>query len=172
MVLLHGVLDVTVHEAQHLPTTLKTQATSIVKRFLCCNYGPQVYGSLDPYTVMDVGQTRRLRTRFISGTSNPEWNERHEVYVADEAEDIRFEVKVGVHNNGTPSISCFFFVCDTRALQLVACGAHSGTGMNAHCAAWVEAAWPGHCNSASLPNLSNCSPCACWAAAPLSWPAP
>jgi hypothetical protein len=43
---------------------------------------------------MDVGSTRRLRTRFIVGTHNPQWNEQHEVYVADEAEQITLEVKV------------------------------------------------------------------------------
>lgn len=38
---------------------------------------------------------RRLRTRFIEATHNPVWNERHEVYLADEADTIKLWVKVG-----------------------------------------------------------------------------
>jgi hypothetical protein len=38
---------------------------------------------------------RRLRTRFIEATHNPVWNERHEVYLADEADTIKLSVKVG-----------------------------------------------------------------------------
>jgi hypothetical protein len=37
---------------------------------------------------------RRLRTRFIEGTHNPVWNERHEVYLADEADTLKISVKV------------------------------------------------------------------------------
>lgn len=37
---------------------------------------------------------RRLRTRFIEATHNPVWNERHEVYLADEADTIKLWVKV------------------------------------------------------------------------------
>jgi hypothetical protein len=38
---------------------------------------------------------RRLRTRFIEATHNPVWDERHEVYLADEADTIKVWVKVG-----------------------------------------------------------------------------
>lgn len=36
----------------------------------------------------------RLRTRFIEGTHNPVWNERFEINVADDAEELVFSVKV------------------------------------------------------------------------------
>lgn len=37
---------------------------------------------------------RRLRTRFIEATHNPVWNERFEVYLADEAETFKLSIKV------------------------------------------------------------------------------
>lgn len=95
MVLLHGVLDVTVHEGRHLPASLMTQASGALKRIVCCGAGPQLLGSCDPYLCLDVGNTRRLRSSFCQSTHNPVWDERAEVYVADEAEELKIEVKVG-----------------------------------------------------------------------------
>jgi hypothetical protein len=95
MVLLHGVLDVFVDRAEHLPTTFKTQCASFVKRVLCCGAGPALYGSCDPYAVLELQGTRRLRTSVLAGATSPEWEERFEVFVADEVERVRMVVKVG-----------------------------------------------------------------------------
>eukprot|EP00879_Flechtneria_rotunda_P013406 GHRR01013996.1.p1 GENE.GHRR01013996.1~~GHRR01013996.1.p1 ORF type:complete len:724 (+),score=209.94 GHRR01013996.1:247-2418(+) len=93
MPLLHGVLQVVVYEAQNLPTTRRIQAVGCIKRYVCCGALPQLAGSCDPYLCLDVGNTRRVRSRFIQGTHNPVWNERHEVYVADEADQLKIEIK-------------------------------------------------------------------------------
>lgn len=124
MVLLHGVLDVHIIEAKDLPHSLINQAGGLVKRVLCCNAGPSLVGSCDPYLCLDVGKTRRLRSTIIQSTTNPEWNERAEVYVADEADTIKVEIKVrtplaadsqpaldgrhspGSSSNNTPASSC------------------------------------------------------------------
>lgn len=95
MPLLHGALHVFAHEATHLAVTRRIRAVGCLKRYVCCGMLPELSGSCDPYLCLDVGSTRRLRTRFIVGTHNPQWNEQHEVYVADEAEQLTLEVKVG-----------------------------------------------------------------------------
>jgi hypothetical protein len=94
MVLLHGTLDVIVHEAQYLPTSLSTRVGSLVKHALCCGYGPALVGSLDPYVCLDVGTTRRLRSSVVRASRHPRWNERCQVLLADEADSLRFQVKV------------------------------------------------------------------------------
>jgi hypothetical protein len=43
----------------------------------------------------DVGKTRRLRSPIIQSSHNPRWDQRATVYVADEADDITAEIKVG-----------------------------------------------------------------------------
>lgn len=49
-----------------------------------------------------VPPCRRLRTRFIEGTHNPVWDERFEVYLADEADTIKLTVKVlQMHTHST-----------------------------------------------------------------------
>ncbi|WIA08753.1 hypothetical protein OEZ85_008176 [Tetradesmus obliquus] len=108
MVLLHGILDVTIHEGKDLPMSIANQATGFVKRVLCCNQLPELAGSVDPYVCLDVGSTRRLRSSICQSTNDPVWNERVEVYVADEAEELRIEVKdadiVGAEYMGQASI--------------------------------------------------------------------
>lgn len=94
MVLLHGMLDVTIHEGRNLPASFVTKAAGVMKRFVCCNAGPQLLGSCDPYVCIDVGNTRRLRSSFCQSTHNPTWNERAEVFLADEAEELIVQVKV------------------------------------------------------------------------------
>jgi Ca2+-dependent lipid-binding protein len=44
---------------------------------------------------MKVGSTRRLRTTIVTSTTDPVWEERFEVQVADEADQLTFEIKVG-----------------------------------------------------------------------------
>lgn len=56
MVLLHGILDVTIHEAKDLPVSFSNQATGFVKRVLCCGNLPELTGSVDPYVCLDVGK--------------------------------------------------------------------------------------------------------------------
>lgn len=94
MPLLHGVLHVHVHEACDIATTARIQTVGFLKKYVCCGMLPDLAGSCDPYFCLDVGNTRRLRTRFIHSTHNPVWNEKHEVYLADEANEIKIEVKV------------------------------------------------------------------------------
>lgn len=96
MPLLHGVLHVHVHEACDLVTTARIQTVGFLKKWVCCGMLPELSGSCDPYLCLDVGNTRRLRTRFIPATHHPVWNEEHEVYVADEADEIKIEVKVSM----------------------------------------------------------------------------
>jgi len=53
-------------------------------------------GFVDPYCTLDVGSTRRVRTRFIKNSPREAtWNERYWVYVCDEADELSFEVKEG-----------------------------------------------------------------------------
>jgi len=99
MVLLHGVLDVHIKEAQDLPHSLINQAGGLVKKVLCCSAGPQLAGSCDPYLCLDVGKTRRLRSAIITSTTNPKWDERASVYLADEADTLKIEIKVD-HSSG------------------------------------------------------------------------
>lgn len=91
--MLHGVLHVHVHEACDIATTRRIQAVGCLKKYVCCGMLPELSGSCDPYLCLDVGSTRRLRTRFIPASHNPVWDERHEVYLADEAEELKIEVK-------------------------------------------------------------------------------
>jgi hypothetical protein len=99
MVFLHGVLDVVIKEAKDLPASLRTRLAGGVKQYLFCGCsclsGGALVGSCDPYTVMKVGSTRRLRSTIVSGTTAPSWEERFEVQVADEADQLTFEIKVG-----------------------------------------------------------------------------
>lgn len=97
MVLLHGVLEVTIHEANNLPNVqLSSHVKSAVSRLcMCCAAAPELIGRVDPYAVMDVGITRRARTRFIKNQPRSvKWEEQFELYLADEAEEFTFEVKV------------------------------------------------------------------------------
>lgn len=93
MVLLHGVLNIYVERAEHLPRSIRTQMSSMVKRLVCCGMGPTLYGSCDPYAVLELDGTRRLRTSVKPGETSPEWEEQFEVYVADEAKEMRVVVK-------------------------------------------------------------------------------
>lgn len=60
-------------------------------------------GKVDPYATLDIGATRRIRTRFVRDSPrNVTWNERFELYVCDEAEEFVFEVKVRARGRGAP----------------------------------------------------------------------
>jgi hypothetical protein len=63
--------------------TIRAQVTMLGVRWC-------VQGIYDPLLPL----CRRLRTRFIETTHNPVWEERHEVYLADEADTIKLWVKV------------------------------------------------------------------------------
>ena len=84
----------TIIKAENLPVTARIKATSFLKRYVCCGMLPDIVGSCDPYCTMSVGDTTRLRSSIMVGSTSPEWNERSEVYVADEAKTIEFSVKV------------------------------------------------------------------------------
>lgn len=95
MVLLHGVLDVTIQRATNLPSTMRARVTTGLKAFcICCGGGPELMGSVDPYVCLDVGTTRRLRSRIVRNTYDPVWNEHYLINVADEAKEIKLWVKV------------------------------------------------------------------------------
>jgi hypothetical protein len=126
MVLLHGVLDVHIKEAQDLPHSLINQAGGLVKKVLCCSAGPQLAGSCDPYLCLDVGKTRRLRSAIITSTTNPKWDERASVYLADEADTLKIEIKVD-HSSG--HIHEAVSAVDRRAALSCCCTQHS----NLHC---------------------------------------
>lgn len=96
MPLLHGVLHATIHEAVDLATTRGIQAVGCLKKYVCCGMLPDLAGSCDPYLRLNVGGTRRLHTRFIQSTQNPVWNERFEIFLADEADELKVEIKVSV----------------------------------------------------------------------------
>lgn len=95
MPLLHGILHVHVHEAVDIATTVRIKTVGFLKKYVCCGMLPELSGSCDPYLCLDVGSTRRLRTRIVAASQHPVWNEKHEVYLADEAEELKIEVKVG-----------------------------------------------------------------------------
>jgi hypothetical protein len=172
MVLLHGVLDVYIDRAEHLPTTLKTQVrlpfachhggsgtqrqrfelfcacvrvsacvrhirtqtpqpkshtpkpkqiTSVVKRIVCCGFGPATYGSCDPYVVLEVQGTRRLRSSVKSGETSPEWEERFEVHVADEAQKLRMVIKVRLLLSAAAAAAAALFLrCGVSCLAATA----------------------------------------------------
>eukprot|EP00879_Flechtneria_rotunda_P029307 GHRR01031655.1.p2 GENE.GHRR01031655.1~~GHRR01031655.1.p2 ORF type:complete len:100 (-),score=2.57 GHRR01031655.1:6-305(-) len=94
MVLLHGTLDVHVHEGKDLPASIVTRTAGFLKRCICCNAGPELIGSCDPYLCLDVGNTRRFRSSFVRSTHNPVWGECADICIADEADHLRVEVKV------------------------------------------------------------------------------
>jgi hypothetical protein len=78
------------------------QCSSLIKRFLCCGLGPALYGSCDPYAVLELQGTRRLRTSVMGGETSPHWDERFEVLVADEVQKLRIVVKVQRGGRGLP----------------------------------------------------------------------
>ena len=73
---------------------------------MCCGLGPTLYGSCDPYAVLELDGTRRLRTSVIPGDTSPEWEEQFEVYVADEVENMRVVIKVPGQEPGAGACAC------------------------------------------------------------------
>jgi hypothetical protein len=72
-------------------------------------------------TCADVGKTRRLRSAIVQNNHHPVWNQRAVVYVADEADDITMEIKVGVQamRQGPATAGVAVVSCDaiTATLQ-------------------------------------------------------
>jgi len=98
MPVLHGVLDLVIVEATNLPDAgVKSAASGFLRNCMqCCLSNAELMGHVDPYCVMDVGATRRVRTRFINKSPrHVQWNEQFTLYLADEAEEFVFEIKVG-----------------------------------------------------------------------------
>lgn len=99
-----------------MPVSLLNRASGAVKRVICCGAGPHLVGSCDPYLCLDVGPTRRLRSSFCNNTHNPVWNERARVYVADEAEELRLQVKVPDTEDITSSNGRWLVDCSNQEL--------------------------------------------------------
>lgn len=96
MPVLHGVLDLVIVEATNLPDAgVKSAASGFLRNCMqCCLSNAELMGHVDPYCVMDVGATRRVRTRFINKSPrHVQWNEQFTLYLADEAEEFVFEIK-------------------------------------------------------------------------------
>lgn len=106
------------------------QAASVVKRYVCCGHGPALYGSCDPYAVLEVEGTRRLRTSIIQGNPNPEWEEQFRVYVADEAQKLRIVVKVSELSDLTWVHQA---LCSCSAHQTALFSETAGTSMATMC---------------------------------------
>ncbi|XP_066376297.1 phospholipase D alpha 2-like [Miscanthus floridulus] len=96
--LLHGTLDATILEADHLtnPTRATGGAPGIFRKFVegfeeSLGLGQ---GSTRLYATVDLGRARVGRTRVITGDPvNPRWYEAFHIYCAHFASDVVFSVK-------------------------------------------------------------------------------
>ncbi|KAK3130776.1 hypothetical protein QOZ80_6BG0497970 [Eleusine coracana subsp. coracana] len=96
--LLHGTLDATILEADHLsnPTRVSGVAPGIFRKFVegfedSLGLGQ---GSTQLYATIDLGAARVGRTRVISGDPvNPRWYEEFHIYCAHFASDVVFSIK-------------------------------------------------------------------------------
>lgn len=91
MPLLHGVLHVEVFAARDLPAgDPPPPGCSCLLPCWSAACGP---ADADAYLSLGVGPASRLRTRVLNNQSNPTWNEKHRVLVADDAEYLTVAVK-------------------------------------------------------------------------------
>ncbi|KAF8658948.1 hypothetical protein HU200_058783 [Digitaria exilis] len=96
--LLHGTLDATILEADHLtnPTRATGGAPGIFRKFVegfedSLGLGQ---GSTRLYATVDIGKARVGRTRVIAGDPvSPRWYEEFHIYCAHFASDVVFSVK-------------------------------------------------------------------------------
>ncbi|CAN6300351.1 unnamed protein product [Urochloa humidicola] len=98
VVLLHGTLDIWVHDARHLPN--KDMFSKRVGELL----GPRITGAVgskmssasmtsDPYVTVQVSYATVARTYVIPNCENPVWSQNFVVPVGHEAAEVEFVVK-------------------------------------------------------------------------------
>ncbi|KAL6642797.1 hypothetical protein ACP70R_020978 [Stipagrostis hirtigluma subsp. patula] len=98
VVLLHGSLDIWVHDARSLPN--KDMFSKSVADLL----GPRITGALgskmssasmtsDPYVTIQVSYATVARTYVVSNNENPVWEQHFLVPVGHEAAEVQFVVK-------------------------------------------------------------------------------
>nr|CAB3502214.1 unnamed protein product [Digitaria exilis] len=106
-VLLHGSLDIWIHEARNLPNM---DILSKTVRDLICTKSKASDQAMtsDPYVTVQVGSAVVARTFVIPDNENPVWAQRFVVNVAHEAAAVNFVVKdsdvVGAELIGVVSI--------------------------------------------------------------------
>ncbi|KAJ1700379.1 hypothetical protein LUZ63_000158 [Rhynchospora breviuscula] len=91
--LLHGILEVTVFEAEHLHHTLHAEIKQLVEKLEETLHLDHLAQS-KLYATLDIGAARVARTREIEfHPQNPVWNESFRVYVAHTSPDLTLSVK-------------------------------------------------------------------------------
>ncbi|CAN6314264.1 unnamed protein product [Urochloa humidicola] len=105
-VLLHGSLDIWIHEARNLPN--KDILSKTVRDLICSKKKSSEAMTSDPYVTVQVGSAVVARTFVIPDDENPVWAQHFAVNVAHEAAAVNFVVKdsdvVGAELIGVVSI--------------------------------------------------------------------
>ncbi|KAJ1299082.1 hypothetical protein BS78_01G503900 [Paspalum vaginatum] len=89
-VLLHGSLDIWIHEARNLPN--KDILSKTMRDFLCKSKASEAMTS-DPYVTVQVASAVVARTFVIPDEENPVWEQHFLVPVAHESFAVNFVVK-------------------------------------------------------------------------------
>lgn len=101
LTLLHGTLDVTIHEAVNLPNMdmfserLRVLASSHLDKLKskASKHASNVGITSDPYATVILAGAKVARTRVISNNANPQWNEHFSIPVAHYVYHISLLVK-------------------------------------------------------------------------------
>ncbi|RCV46856.1 hypothetical protein SETIT_9G564600v2 [Setaria italica] len=105
-VLLHGSLDIWIHDAHNLPN--KDILSKTVRDLICKKSKASEAMTSDPYVTVQVGSAVVARTFVIPDNENPVWSQHFVVNVAHEAAAVNFVVKdsdvVGAELIGVVSI--------------------------------------------------------------------
>ena len=95
---LHGTMEVTIFEAQHLPgdpTIIPCTPffinSAVAKIPQCC--GKEELAPM-PYLTIRVGGVRAAYASSLKRTLHPKWNEKFTFAVAGPVEDVIFQIKV------------------------------------------------------------------------------
>ncbi|KAJ3677192.1 hypothetical protein LUZ60_002916 [Juncus effusus] len=90
--LLHGILEVTVFEANHLHHSLHGDIIQLAEKLEDKLHLDFAHTKL--YATLDIGPARVARTREVEfHPNNPVWNESFRVYVAHSSPDLKISVK-------------------------------------------------------------------------------
>ncbi|CAI5463895.1 unnamed protein product [Closterium sp. Yama58-4] len=97
-ILLHGILEVTVHEARNIPTMDKIAYHVDRCFFLCtqpCSSRPHhpIGTRNDPYVAIYLGLARVARTRVVHNKRHPVWEETFRIPVAHHCSSLSFTLK-------------------------------------------------------------------------------
>ncbi|EMS45543.1 Phospholipase D beta 1 [Triticum urartu] len=91
VVLLHGSLDIWVHEAKNLPN--KDMFSKRVSELLSVGGKSNSKMTSDPYVTIQVSYATVARTYVVSNSENPVWAQNFHVPVGHEAAEVEFVVK-------------------------------------------------------------------------------